>query len=67
MSCLPIASVRAAMKALEAKGQDVTFDEKHRGSHFKPCSYVPELTDGARWLEQEVFARAAPAEAGARP
>jgi poly(3-hydroxybutyrate) depolymerase len=57
-----ISSVRAAIENVKAKGRDVTFDEKYRGSHFKTCSYLPELTDAGRWLEQHVFARAAPAQ-----
>lgn len=63
----PIASVRAAIEDVKAKGQDITFDEKYRASHVEACSYLPELTDAARWLEQRVFAGAAPAQAGARP
>jgi poly(3-hydroxybutyrate) depolymerase len=63
----PIATVRAAIDDVKAKGQDVTFAEKYRGSHFKACSYLPELANAARWLEQHVFAGAAPARAGASP
>lgn len=47
--------VRAAVQALRARGADVTLDEKYRGSHFAMCSYVPELTRAAEWLEEHVF------------
>jgi predicted esterase len=50
-----IERVRAAVTALKASGQDVTFDEKYRGSHGAPCSYVPELTQAGRWLEEHAF------------
>jgi predicted esterase len=52
-----IARVRAAVEALKAQGQDVTFDEKRRGSHMRPCSYVPELANATRWLEAHAFPR----------
>lgn len=50
-----IARVRAAVLALKAKGQDVTMNEKWRGSHYRICSYVPELAEAGRWLEEHAF------------
>jgi poly(3-hydroxybutyrate) depolymerase len=47
--------VREAVSALKATGQDVTWQEKYRGSHYKPCSYVPELAAAGDWLEAHVF------------
>lgn len=51
-----IERVRAAVAALKAQGQDVTFDEKYRGTHLPVCAYVPELTEAGRWLEAHAFA-----------
>ena len=51
------APVRAAVQALIARGQDVTLDEKYRGTHGAVCSYVPELSRAGRWLEQRVLSR----------
>lgn len=52
-------AVRRAVTALERTGQDVTYDEKYRGSHFEPCSYVPELKRAGRWLVEHVWSRSA--------
>jgi poly(3-hydroxybutyrate) depolymerase len=52
-------SVRAAVEAQRAKGQDVTLKERYRGTHLAPCSYVPELASAAHWLETQVFQRSA--------
>jgi pimeloyl-ACP methyl ester carboxylesterase len=52
--------VRDAVQLLRAQGQDVTLDQKYRGSHFAMCSYVPELTRAGRWLEQHVFSPSVP-------
>jgi poly(3-hydroxybutyrate) depolymerase len=49
--------VRAAIQALRAQGQDVTLDEKYRGSHLAVCSYVPELGRAGHWLVDHVFSR----------
>jgi dienelactone hydrolase len=49
--------VRVAVQALKAKGADVTLNEKYRGSHYKACSYVPELSQAGRWLEEHALAR----------
>jgi dienelactone hydrolase len=48
--------VRAAVQALKAGGADVTLNEKYRGSHYKACSYVPELSEAGRWLEEHALA-----------
>jgi dienelactone hydrolase len=48
--------VRAAVHALKARGADVTLNEKYRGSHYKACSYVPELSEAGRWLEEHALA-----------
>jgi poly(3-hydroxybutyrate) depolymerase len=53
-----IGPVRAAVRALKARGQDVTFHEKYRGTHLAACSYVAELTQAARWLASHAFPRA---------
>jgi poly(3-hydroxybutyrate) depolymerase len=50
-----IARVRAAVSALKANGQDLTMNEKQRGSHYRMCSYLPELSDAGRWLEEHAF------------
>jgi predicted esterase len=50
-------AVQSAIRALHAQGQDVTLDEKYRGSHYAPCSYVPELSRAGHWLVDHVFAR----------
>lgn len=51
--------VRAAVEALKARGADVTLNEKSHGSHFAPCSYVRQLSDAGRWLEQHALVRPA--------
>ena len=56
--------VREAVQLLQARGGDVTLDQKYRGSHFAMCNYVPELTRAGRWLEQQVFS---PGASGAGP
>jgi poly(3-hydroxybutyrate) depolymerase len=56
--------VRDALQRLRDQGGDVTLDEKYRGSHFAPCSYVPELTRAGHWLEQHVFS---PSASGPEP
>jgi hypothetical protein len=50
-------AVRDAVRALRDKGQDVTLEEKYRGSHHAACSYVPELTRAGHWLAEHVFSR----------
>jgi predicted esterase len=50
-----IADVRERMSQLEALGLDVRLHEKSRGSHFDPCSYLPELESAGRWLTQRVW------------
>lgn len=50
-------AVRAAIQALHDQGQDVTLDEKYRGAHNAPCSYVPELGRAGHWLVDHVYAR----------
>jgi hypothetical protein len=50
-------AVRAAVQAVIQQGSDVTFEAKYRGTHLAPCSYVPELTHAAHWLEQRVLSR----------
>jgi hypothetical protein len=56
--------VRAAVLALKAQGQDLTVNEKQRGSHYRMCSYVPELAEAGRWLEAHAFsAREHPVDA----
>jgi hypothetical protein len=52
-------AVRAAIVALHAQGQDVTLDEKYRGSHHAVCSYVPELSRAGHWLADHVFSGSA--------
>jgi len=52
----PIAGVRAAIRALEHRRQDVRLVEKYRGGHYAPCSYAPELAGVLRWLEQRSLA-----------
>lgn len=47
-------AVGRAVRALERAGQEMTYDEKRRGSHFRPCSYVPELKRAARWLTERL-------------
>jgi predicted esterase len=59
----PIERVRAAVESLKAQGQDITFDEKYRGSHMQPCSYVDELTAAGHWLETHAFSKRGGAEA----
>lgn len=44
-----------ALQAAVQNHEDLTLDEKYRGSHFAPCSYVPELTSAAHWLERRVL------------
>lgn len=51
-----IDAVRDAIAAVQAKGRDVTMHQKARGSHYKACSYVPELSAAGRWLEDHAFA-----------
>jgi predicted esterase len=51
----PIAGVRRAIAAARASGQNVTLHEKYRGTHMKPCSYVPELEAAREWLTTSVF------------
>jgi hypothetical protein len=63
-----IEPVRAALRSLQATGQDIIFNEKYRGTHFEVCSYVPELSEAGRWLETHAFALpslAAPSSAAA--
>jgi hypothetical protein len=50
-------AVRDAVQALSRRGGDVTLDAKYRGTHLAVCSYVPELSRAALWLEQRVLAR----------
>jgi hypothetical protein len=50
-------AVRAAVQALRDQGQDVTLDEKYRGAHYAPCSYVPELARAGHWLVDHVYSR----------
>jgi predicted esterase len=57
------APVRAAIQALQDRGQDVTLDAKYRGSHHAMCSYVPELGRAGRWLVDHVLSHSAGAEA----
>jgi len=45
---------RALQGAVQSR-QDVTLNEKYRGSHFAPCSYVPELRSAGQWLQQRVL------------
>jgi predicted esterase len=45
---------RALQAAVQSR-QDVTLNEKYRGSHFAPCSYVPELRSAGHWLQQRVL------------
>jgi poly(3-hydroxybutyrate) depolymerase len=52
-----IEPVRAAVRALQARGQDVALHEKYRGTHLAACSYVPELSAAAHWLESYAFTR----------
>ncbi|MEO8184488.1 MAG: hypothetical protein ABI895_37240 [Deltaproteobacteria bacterium] len=52
-------AVRAAIVALHAQGQDVTLDEKYRGTHHAVCSYVPELSRAGHWLADHVFSSSA--------
>jgi predicted esterase len=52
-----------ALQAAVQSHEDVTLNEKYRGSHFAPCSYVPELTSAGHWLEKRVLS-AARAEVG---
>jgi pimeloyl-ACP methyl ester carboxylesterase len=47
-----------ALQAAVQRHEDVTLNEKYRGSHFAPCSYVPELTSAGHWLEQRVLSAA---------
>ena len=56
--------VRDAVQLLRDQGEDVTLDQKYRGSHFAMCSYVPELTRAGRWPEQHVFSTGLPPAAG---
>jgi poly(3-hydroxybutyrate) depolymerase len=56
--------VRDAVQQLRGQGGDVILDQKYRGSHFAPCSYVPELMRAGQWLEQHVFSASA---SGPRP
>ena len=59
----PIQPIRDAISGIRARGTDVTFHEKYRGGHMKPCSYAAELRDAAEWLEQRVLVEAGrPAE-----
>lgn len=53
-------AVGRAVRALERAGQDVTYDEKYRGSHYQSCSYVPELSRAARWLTDRLGASSPP-------
>ncbi len=55
-----IAEVRARMTELEALGFDVRLHEKSRGSHFDPCSYLPELESARRWLTETVWRKTTP-------
>jgi predicted esterase len=58
-----IVRVRGAVEALKAQGQDVTFDEKYRGSHLQACSYAPELANAGQWLEAHAFSKQQPSSA----
>jgi hypothetical protein len=60
-----IEPVRSAVRALQARGQDITFREKYRGTHLAPCSYLPELSEAAHWLETYAFLR--PRQPAPRP
>jgi len=60
-------AVQAAVQALRGRGQDVTLDEKYRGSHYAACSYVPELARAGHWLEDHVFSRSEPPSSGLPP
>jgi hypothetical protein len=50
-------AVRDAVQALIQRGRDVTLDAKYRGTHLAVCSYVPELSRAALWLERHVLSR----------
>ena len=58
-----VALIEQALQAAVQRREDVTLNEKYRGSHFAPCSYVPELTSAGHWLEKRVLS-AARTEAG---
>lgn len=57
-------AVGHAVRALARAGQDLAYEEKHRGSHYQPCSYVPELKRAAQWLTDRTHA---PSSSGAGP
>jgi poly(3-hydroxybutyrate) depolymerase len=62
-----IERVRAAVRALQGRGQDITFHEKYRGTHLAVCSYVPELSQAAHWLESHAFVRSRQPASNAPP
>jgi poly(3-hydroxybutyrate) depolymerase len=54
----PIAPIRAATSALQAKGFDVTLRVRYRAGHMNPCAYEPELALAGQWLERHAFPKA---------
>jgi dipeptidyl aminopeptidase/acylaminoacyl peptidase len=50
-----VSGVRTGVQALAAKGLDVSLVVKEGGQHEAPCSYVPELSGAATWLEKHVW------------
>lgn len=51
-------AVGRAVRDLQRTGQELSYDEKYRGSHYQPCSYVPELKRAASWLAERLRASA---------
>jgi dienelactone hydrolase len=51
----PIESIRPVIQQLRAQGQNVTLNEKYRGTHMQACSYMPELEAASAWLGTSVW------------
>jgi predicted peptidase len=50
-----VTRVRAGVEALARQGLDVSLVVKEGGKHEAPCTYVPELSAAAAWLESHAW------------